>query len=450
MRIGYQKDKIESYKNYSAVILAAGLSSRMQDFKPLLPVGGSSAIEGLIEAVQTAGVGDVIVVTGHRREDLNPIIKQYGIREAFNPDYEKGMFTSIRTGLGAAKTNAGNGFCGVLLIPVDCPLISVSVFRKMMDEAESNFAVPTFEGKKGHPLFIPAGFMDEILSYDGEGGLKAITDKYWDRMDRIPTGEEGCIMDMDTPQGYQDIRRFVEIGFTRTKLKVVAAKRRFILIRHGETQQHEEPMFIGQYDVALNDEGKLQMQKVGKELAETMQTHYADDIRRDLFGNVIEKDMPDWSNTVYCSDLRRAEESAQIIAKALQEGGAVVDDPENGVAACDVRVEPLQGLREIGLGDWDGRPISEIKEAYPEEYARRGENLFTFKTGNKSENFYDMQYRVIRCLRDILSSDDSKNIVIVSHSGVIRAIENNVKGLRVDDDWDKLGKGGFIEVLGEV
>ena len=72
----------------------------------------------------------------------------------------------------------------------------------------------------------------------------------------------------------------------------------------------------------------------------------------------------------------------------------------------------------------------------------------TFKTGNGSENFYDMQYRVIRCLRDILSGDDGKNIVIVSHSGVIRAVQNNIKGLKVDDDWDKLEKGSFVETEG--
>ena len=448
MRIGYHKDTIDKYNNFCAVILAAGLSSRMQQFKPLLPVDGRSAIEGLIEAAQTAGVGETIVVTGPRREELQPVLRKYEICEAYNQDYEQGMFTSIKTGLAAAKAKASDSFRGVLLIPVDCPLISVSVLRKMMDEAGDNFSVPTFEGKKGHPLFIPAQFMDEIIAYDGPGGLKAITDKYWDRMDRIPVNEEGCIMDMDTPEGYEDIRRFVEIGFTRTKLKVAVARRRFILIRHGETEQHAEPMFIGQYDVSLSDEGRIQMQKVGEKLAGVLQAHYAGDVRRDLFGNVIEKDMPDWSNTVYCSDLSRAKESAHIIAKALQDGGAVVDDPENGVAAGDVKVKPLQGLREINLGGWDGRPIREIKEKFPVEYERRGKDLFTFKTGNESENFYDMQYRVIRCLRDILSGDDGKNIVIVSHSGVIRTVENNIKGLRIDDDWDKIEKGSYVETEG--
>ena len=155
--------------------------------------------------------------------------------------------------------------------------------------------------------------------------------------------------------------------------------------------------------------------------------------------------MPDWSNTVYCSDLQRAQESAEIFAKALEENGAMVDDVENGVFPTGVTVKPLKGLREINLKNWDGRPIREIMVKYPEEYQRRGENLFAFKTGNGSENFYDMQYRVMKCLREILAGDDGKTVIIVSHNGVIRTIENNLKGLRIDNGWKGIQKGSYIE-----
>ncbi len=446
MRIGYKKDELDKYKNFTAVILAAGLSSRMKDFKPLLPVDGRPAIEGLIEAAKGAGIEDIVIVTGHERERLQPVIRKYDLVEAFNPDYERGMFTSIQTGVKKAMEIATESRQGLLLIPVDCPLVSIHVLRHLMDEAGDNFAVPTFEGKKGHPLFIPEGFFEEIINHDGQGGLKAITDKYWDRMDRIPVNEEGCILDMDTPDGYEEIKRFVEMDFTRTKLNIAAARRRFILIRHGQTQQHDEPMFIGQYDVPLSEEGRQQMQQAGKQIAELLQEHYVSDVKRDFFGNELIKDMPDWSNTVYCSDLDRSKESAEIIADVLRSSDVMIDDEENGVLPTGINVKPLEGLREIDLGDWDGKPIREIKEQYPELYRRRGDNLFTFKTGNKSENFYDMQYRVIKCLRQILASDDGKNIIIVAHSGVIRAIENNIKGLRVDDEWQKIEKGQLKEV----
>lgn len=448
MRIGYQRESIDQYKNYTAVILAAGLSSRMKDFKPLLAVDGRTALEGLIEAARGAGIGSIIVVTGHERSQIEEVLRKADVTEAYNADYKDGMFTSIRTGLAKAlELDAPSGSMkGVLLMPVDCPLISIQVLRRIMDAAGNNFAVPTYEGKKGHPLFIPKELMEDILAYDGEGGLKAVTDRYWDRMDRIPVNEEGCIMDMDTPEGYAEIVKFVENGFTRTKLSVAAARRRFILVRHGQTRQHDEPMFIGQYDVPLSDEGRQQMKQAGEEISTCMQDHYVGDVRRDVFGNALEKDMPDWSNTVYCSDLIRASESGEILAKILEDTGAMVEDFENGVFPTGVEVKPLEGLRELNLGEWDGKPVREIKERFPEEYERRGKDLFVFKTGNHSENFYDMQYRVMKCLREILSKDDGKNIVIVAHSGTIRALANNLKGLRVNDSWEPVEKGQYIEI----
>ncbi|MDO4869856.1 MAG: histidine phosphatase family protein [Bacillota bacterium] len=448
MRIGYNRNNEDQYNKFIAVILAAGLSSRMKEFKPLLPVDGRTAIEGLAESAKGAGIDKIIVVTGHKREDLRDVIRKHELTEAFNPDYEQGMFTSIRRGLKQASEVMDGESRGVFLIPVDCPLISINVLRSVMDAAGNNFAVPTYEGKKGHPLFIPREFMDDVISYDGAGGLKAITDRHWDRMDRVPVSEEGCIMDMDTPEGYEEIRRFVEIGYTRTRLEIAAARRRFILIRHGQTRQHEEPMFIGQYDVPLSEEGRGQMRDAGEEVAKALRRHYEEDVKRDFFGNVVEHDMPDWSNTIYCSDLKRAEESAEILAEVLRGSGVMVDDEENGVRANGIHVKALQSLREINLGEWDGRPIREIAANCPEEYQRRGEDLFTFKMGNGSENFYDMQYRVVRALREILASDDGKNIIIVFHAGVIRAIENNLKGLRVDDEWHKIDKGSIVEVQG--
>ena len=105
------------------------------------------------------------------------------------------------------------------------------------------------------------------------------------------------------------------------------------------------------------------------------------------------------------------------------------------------KVIAMPELREVSLGEWDGRPIREIKEQFPEDYAARGEDLFTFKKGNSGENFYDMQYRAMKALRRILEEDFGKNIIICAHSGVVRALENNLKGLRVDDDWEPLEKG---------
>ncbi len=404
----------------SAVVLAAGYSSRMGSFKPLLTVGEVPALERLIAGIKEAGIKNIAVVTGYRHELLQPVIRSMSgdgtvIVEAYNAGFDSGMFSSIKTGIAKVREVFPDSE-GCFLMPVDCPLIDSKVITTLEetvmcsgDTVRDSFAVPVFEGKKGHPLYVPAGYAEEICSYDGPGGLKGITDKYWDRMLRVPVDSEGCILDMDTPEGYREIEDFLAAGCVRESLEQLAKGRRITLVRHGQTQQHDEKMFIGQYDVPLSEEGEMQIELSA--------------------GKLVEMDLePD---RIYCSDLSRAVSSAGIIAEKM------FADPAEHIC-------PVKGLREIDLGSWDGRPVREIKEQYPEEYSRRGQDMFVFKTGNRSENFYDMQYRAVRALRQILKADSSRDILIVTHSGIIRALQNNLRGLRVDDGWESIPKGSFV------
>jgi len=412
--------------NYGAVVLAAGYSSRMGSFKPLLPVGKMTAVERSVSSAKGAGISDIAVVTGYNSQMLIPVLEEIvsndgdeeriNLIEAYNEAFDKGMFSSIKTGI-IAITEKVPETEGVFLMPVDCPLISSGVISAVMQRAnDGEFCVPTFEGKKGHPLFIPRKYFDEICSHDGQGGLKSITDKYWDRMKRIAVDEEGCILDMDTPEGYEEIKEFLAAGCSRIGLREQAAGRNIYLIRHGRTRQHDEKMFIGRYDVPLADDAGDDISAMAKELAEDLEKNGG-----------LGPDM-----RIYTSPLIRARQTAGIIKNVF--GGEKIE-------LCI-----SEDLQEISLGSWDGKAVRTVREEYPEEYSRRGNDIFAFKIGNKAENFYDVQYRAVRALRKILEEDDSRNIVIVSHSAVIRALENNLKGDRVDDPWESLAKGEYRKV----
>lgn len=437
MRIGYDREQSENYRDkYGVVILAAGLSSRMKAFKPLLPVAGHRAVEGLIESAKAAGIDDITVVTGHNRRELEQVLRAAGVNAAFNPDYETGMLSSIKTGL---RTAADSGKEAYLLMPVDCPLISVRVMRELMSRhtgSKGAFFVAAFEGKKGHPLLVPKQYIEEICDFEGEGGLAAVTDRH--EVIKVETGEEGCILDMDTPEGYEDIINFVAKGYAREKLELLTARKRIFLVRHGETEQHNEPMFIGQYDVPLNDEGRRQAEEIAADIVRLMREDVeAEALGMDKFGK---EPMPAIER-IYCSDLSRARETAEIICNKV-----------NNILPEPVKVKAIPGLREINLGPWDGKTVREIRDNYPFEYEKRGIDLMNFKMRGKStvqgsvgsaENFYDMQYRVVDALRELLRFDDAKDIIIVAHSGVCRALEQNINGLRVDDQWEPMEKGSF-------
>lgn len=401
-------------KKICGLILTAGYSSRMGAFKPLLPIGDMSAIEQVISALKRAGVERIVAVTGFNQELLQPVLQKNGVNSVYNERFSEGMFTSIQAGIGQALAKAPFDIEGFLLMLVDSPLIPARVIDLIIERHQKDpdaFIVPCYKGKKGHPLFIPACYSAEIQSYEGDGGLKAITNRYEHKLIRLEVGEEAVVLDMDTPEGYDEILEFYErqacssaSGSDDEDWKKLLGQKKLYLVRHGQIEQHAEKIFLGQNDIPLSDLGRLQAHGAGLKL-------------KGLGVNV---------GRIYTSDLSRAAATAEIIAEVL--------NPADGDGKVTERIPIISdsSLREMALGEWDGQFISRIKERYPEEYKKRGENLLTFKYGHDSENFYDLQYRVIKGLRRILQeekalkSDESEALIIVAHAGVIKVILSNL------------------------
>ena len=242
-------------ETYIAIVAAAGLSERMGSFKPLLDLGGKPALFRLIDSIRAAGIVTIIVVTGHERESVEESLGLYTSSCAFskendskntiyrlltiyNEDYKTGMFSSVKTGIGKVSEmlkNAGfpaQNHVASLLFLADVPLVSTETINGLIREYEDfclstfclgkkesssqisvgpePFAVPIFKGKNGHPLLIPRGYYDEILSYPGEGGLKAIRNKYKDSMIRYETSDAGCVLDMDTKDDYAALLEYLK------------------------------------------------------------------------------------------------------------------------------------------------------------------------------------------------------------------------------------------------
>lgn len=404
-------------RKITAFILTAGLSSRMGEFKPLLPVGEMSALERVIQTAKAAGMETILAVTGHRREELQPVLKAHQVTEAYNEHYAQGMFSSIRTGIRAVQHCGGDAY---LLLLADCPLVSEAVIRCLKKEHEArpeDFLIPCYRGKKGHPILIPAKYQEEILAYEGDGGLKAIMNRYPEHVRLLETGEEGVVLDMDTSEGYQDV-----LDALRPK-EPLDFHGRIFLVRHGETRQHAEKVFLGQTDVPLNEAGEEQAQAVG------------------LFLTRHEAKF----EHIYCSDLQRAKATAEI-------AGNTVIMLRNQIP--EIRAEA--GLREMHLGDWEGRFIREIQEQNPEEYEKRGKDLLRFKTGHEAENFYDLRYRVMKCIEKILrweakeaaerpAEDADRDLILVTHAGVLKVLLSELQGVPLEDAVNtKIPKGAVI------
>ena len=120
----------------TAIILAAGYSSRMGVFKPLLDLGGWLIITRIIETCRQAGIDEIIVVAGYRKELIIPVIEGAGARAAVNDLYEDGMFSSVIAGISAME----HGPQAFIVLPADIPLVRAATIRSLV----SSF----MEGKK--------------------------------------------------------------------------------------------------------------------------------------------------------------------------------------------------------------------------------------------------------------------------------------------------------------
>jgi CTP:molybdopterin cytidylyltransferase MocA len=184
----------------AAIILAAGRSTRMGSFKPLLPFGASTVIETCIDNLRRGGVETVIVVVGHRAEDIKEQLKNSGVTFVVNPDSGSEMSASIVCAVPqlSVETKA------VLITPADHPAVPAEVITDLVNEWKqgATLVVPTWIDRGGHPVLIDLSFRDELRRLNPHVGLKALFDAHQKQVRRLPVNSSYVARDMDTWDDY--------------------------------------------------------------------------------------------------------------------------------------------------------------------------------------------------------------------------------------------------------
>jgi molybdenum cofactor cytidylyltransferase len=186
----------------TALVLAAGYSHRMGDFKPLLPLGDSTVIERAAACFLEAGVQDVKVVVGHRTAEITPILARLGVQAVFNAHYDAGMYASVVAGVSSLDADTEAFF----LLPGDSPLVKPRTVRELLcarHESQAGIVYPCFLGPRGHPPLISTTYTETILAGERPGGLRAVLAQYEDDAVDVAVADQGVLMDLDTPVDYR-------------------------------------------------------------------------------------------------------------------------------------------------------------------------------------------------------------------------------------------------------
>lgn len=188
---------------YAALAAAAGMSSCMQAFKPLLPFAGKSIIEYVVGNYQAQSIQPVVVVTGYRHDLLQPVVEQCGAHSIHNADYAStGMLESLALGLNYLKDRCD----AVFIQPGDIPLIAPTTFSALqrgLAEHDVMAARPVHQGRRGHPVLLSAAAFSSILGYAGGDGLRGALRELPGGAVDIEVDDPGILLDADSPDQYQ-------------------------------------------------------------------------------------------------------------------------------------------------------------------------------------------------------------------------------------------------------
>ena len=195
----------------SAVLLAAGLSSRLGRNKLLIPLGGVPTVRRSALALTESGAAEVIAVTGHEATEVEAALDGLGISFVHNPDYETGQATSLTAGL----KKAARGADGFLFALGDQPLLEARLIDALIGAfaasgANALAAAPFFRGRRGNPVLFSANIRGELEALRGDEGARKILDRIReespDRFLEIEAEGEEIFWDMDTDADVEKIR----------------------------------------------------------------------------------------------------------------------------------------------------------------------------------------------------------------------------------------------------
>jgi molybdenum cofactor cytidylyltransferase len=188
---------------FSAVVLAAGLSSRMQgQHKLLLPIDGQPAVRCTVRAIAEAGPEEIVVVTGFKGRAVMEALD--GLRVTFqsNPRYEEGQMTSVAAGVAALGAP-----CNVVMVCLaDQVLLDAADYRELIDAfaamPRGSILIPFFNGQRGNPVAFSASYAAEVISGHVNPGCRKLIAGHPDEVFVHEAAHDRFTIDMDTPEDY--------------------------------------------------------------------------------------------------------------------------------------------------------------------------------------------------------------------------------------------------------
>lgn len=185
-----------------AMILGAGESKRMGKSKLLLPFGNKTIIETVIANVSSSKADETLVVLGSGWEKIEKKIKKLPVKITVNPDFKKGMLSSVLCGLKALPEDAQ----AFLVLLGDQPAVSTEVINEIIDafkRTKKGIVLPIHKNDRGHPVLIDMKYRDEVKRLSPEVGLRGLVYNHPEDILEVKVKTSSILQDIDNPEDYK-------------------------------------------------------------------------------------------------------------------------------------------------------------------------------------------------------------------------------------------------------
>jgi molybdenum cofactor cytidylyltransferase len=192
----------------SAIVLAAGMSTRMGRNKLLLRFRDQALIVRAVDTLLASKIDEVIVVLGHEIEKARAELKGKSVRLVQNPDYRDGLSTSVRMGVEAVSPQAD----GIMIYLADQPLLEPADINQIVaaftdaKKVNKSIVVPFFKGERGNPVILDASLRVAILGIVGDVGCKGVIKRYPEKVYALQMENDHVVRDVDDAMAYEKLR----------------------------------------------------------------------------------------------------------------------------------------------------------------------------------------------------------------------------------------------------
>jgi len=196
----------KQHSGVAAIVLAAGMSSRMGTAKQLLRLGDRTMLESVLDNLRDSRVDQIVVVLGFFAERIQREVQLGDVSVVVNEAYRDGMGTSLRAGLSGLDPQTK----GVLVVLADQPFVKPATMDHLIaqyTEHRPQIAIPVYRGFRGNPVLVDHSVFPELRQLTGDVGCRAIFGSHTENILKVPVDDPGILLDADTAADFEKFQQ---------------------------------------------------------------------------------------------------------------------------------------------------------------------------------------------------------------------------------------------------